>query len=277
VTAYDNGLYGVYAFGARGGELDHDYASGQPDSGLYIGQCKPCDAVVTESVGEHNRVGFEAANASGGLDVIDSTWDANRAGVTVESSTEERLAPQVGALIAGNVVEGNDDPETPDQDEVTDVFGYGIVIGGGSDDVVRDDRVQSNSTVGILVSDTAGYEPSHDTVEDDVATGNGTDLALTTISGGSVAVAGTCFTGDTFATSLPKAITSLLACGASAPAEVDPGALPAGTPPTGVDYTTLPAPPAQPSMPAAATAPAHTATGLGAGPPAASIALPAAP
>ena len=45
VTAYNNGLYGVYAFNATNGLFEHSYGSGHPDSAFYIGQCNPCDAV----------------------------------------------------------------------------------------------------------------------------------------------------------------------------------------------------------------------------------------
>ena len=62
VTASNNGLYGIYgiyAFFARGGQIDHAYVSGHPDSGIDIGQCKPCDAVVTDSVTEDIPSFFE--------------------------------------------------------------------------------------------------------------------------------------------------------------------------------------------------------------------------
>ena len=45
LTAFRNGDYGVYAFDATKGQLEHIYASGSPDAGVYIGQCYPCDAV----------------------------------------------------------------------------------------------------------------------------------------------------------------------------------------------------------------------------------------
>ncbi len=41
------GLYGIYAFDSINGQLDHSYASGSGDAGFYIGQCYPCNAVMT--------------------------------------------------------------------------------------------------------------------------------------------------------------------------------------------------------------------------------------
>jgi len=44
LTAYRTGDYGVYAFDSVNGQLDHIYAAGSPDAGIYIGQCYPCNA-----------------------------------------------------------------------------------------------------------------------------------------------------------------------------------------------------------------------------------------
>src|SRR5699024_5737181 len=39
VTAVNNGLYGIYAFDSQHGVIRSSYASGSPDSGIYVGQC----------------------------------------------------------------------------------------------------------------------------------------------------------------------------------------------------------------------------------------------
>ena len=36
LTAYNNGDYGVYAFDAVDGVLEHSYASGSPDAGFIL-------------------------------------------------------------------------------------------------------------------------------------------------------------------------------------------------------------------------------------------------
>ena len=50
LTAYRNGGYGIYAFDAYHGQLDHSYASGSSDGGFYIGECFKCDAVIDSVV-----------------------------------------------------------------------------------------------------------------------------------------------------------------------------------------------------------------------------------
>src|SRR5262249_22513444 len=73
VTAQDNGDYGIYAFNARRGQFDHDYASGSPDSGYYIGQCTECAALVTDVTSETNFLGYSGTNSTG-VTIVNSTF-----------------------------------------------------------------------------------------------------------------------------------------------------------------------------------------------------------
>ncbi|HEY6687699.1 MAG TPA: hypothetical protein VI094_15965, partial [Propionibacteriaceae bacterium] len=64
--------YGIYAFDSADGLFEHSYASGSPDSGFYIGQCHPCDAVVDQVVAERNALGYSGTNAGGNLQIVRS-------------------------------------------------------------------------------------------------------------------------------------------------------------------------------------------------------------
>jgi len=154
------------------------------------------------------------------------------------------------------------------------VFGYGIVVGGGSDDLVTANRVSGNPTVGILVGDLAGFQPARDTVKTTDVSANGTDLALTLHAGGPFPVAGTCFAANTLLSSLPPAIDTALPSGGG-PSSVTVGLLASPAPPPGVVDARLPAPPVQPSMPGASTAQAHDAIRLGAAPDRSAVTVPA--
>ena len=57
LTVYNNGDYGVYAFNSSEGVFDNVYASGHPDSGIYIGQCYPCNSLIFDNVVEGNALG----------------------------------------------------------------------------------------------------------------------------------------------------------------------------------------------------------------------------
>jgi parallel beta-helix repeat protein len=253
LTVYDNGLYGVYAFGAQHGRFDHVYASGHPDSGVYVGRCKPCHALVTDSVAERNHVGLEFTNASGRTVVRDSVARRNRVGIQVNALLKERDAPQEDMTIQGNRVADNQERGAP---RSTEGFGAGIVINGGRGNRVRGNVVSGHHAVGIVVLDSPDFTAERNRVERNHLRGNRLDLALRSGSGRS---AENCFTGNRPATTSPDGLERGTACGSSLP--VVPGRLPRLRVPPQVDYRTVPAPRPQRSMPDARTAPAEPATG----------------
>ena len=260
VTTANNGLYGLYAFFARGGRFDHSYASGHPDSGVYIGQCRPCDAVVTDMVAEANSVGYEGTNASGNLFIVNSVWRRNRVGMTPNSQDMEKLAPQGDVVIAGNLVADNNEPDSPSTGG--GAFGFGIAIGGGTDNRVLHNRVTGNRTGGIVITDLNDYEPAGNRVEGNVAEGNGVDLGYYLSVGANVASSGNCFTANTFTTSGPEAIEAVMPCtGGAGQVTSDPSRFSVTEPP-GIDYRKVPLPGPQPSMGSALTAPAVPAVDL---------------
>jgi Right handed beta helix region len=258
ITAYANGLYGVYTLGARAGRFDHVYASGHPDSGVYIGECSPCDAVVTDSIAEHNMVGFEATNASGNISVVRSTWRENRVGVALNSQRKERLAPQRSMAIVGNLIADNDDAGAP---RGSRAFGLGIVLAGGQENTVARNRVVGHEGAGIALQVSVdGFQPEGNRVVGNVLRGNALDLAVD-IDAPDLAPLRSCFAENRYRRSLPPAIERRLPCD-RAPAPV------AGTPmrhlpsPPQVDYRRVAAPPPQPQMPDARSAPPRPALGL---------------
>ncbi len=258
VTAYANGLYGVYALSARAGRFDHVYASGHPDSGVYIGQCSPCDALVTDSVAEHNMVGFEATNASGNVSIVRSSWRRNRVGVALNSQRKERLAPQDSVAIVGNRVANNDDAGAP---RGSRAFGLGIVLAGGQQNSIARNRVVGHDGAGIVLQlSVDGFRPVGNRVVGNVLAGNALDLAVDVVAP-DLASLRSCFADNRYRRSLPPAVERRLPCD-RAPAPV------AGTPmrhlpsPPQVDYRRVGAPPPQPQMPAARTAAPRPALGL---------------
>jgi parallel beta-helix repeat protein len=255
ITAYDNGLYGVYAFGAEHGRFDHVYASGQPDSGVYVGRCRPCHALVRDSVAEHNQVGYEATNASGDVTVARNAWRRNRVGVEINALRKEDGFPQRSSLLEDNDISDNNAADAPRGSEG---FGAGVVVNGGAGDVVRGNRVSGHRRVGIVVLDSPDAQATDNTVRDNTLRGNAVDLALQTASG---RTRGTCFAANAAARSVPARLQARTARACGRSVAVGTRALPRVAVPARVDYRTVPAPPPQPSMPGAATAPARPATG----------------
>ncbi|WP_316520031.1 right-handed parallel beta-helix repeat-containing protein [Kitasatospora brasiliensis] len=241
VTAYNNGLYGIYAFDARGGIIEDSYASGGADSGIYVGQCKPCDTLVRNNRVERNAVGIEITNASDNLTVVGNRATGNRVGITLNSNDLEALAPQHGAVIVGNVVTDNNATDTPQQADGG--YGIGIGIGGGTANQVQRNLVQGNRAAGIVITDPPGHPASGNRIEGNRATGNGTDLVLASVDPAN------CFTGNQPGVQSPEGLETLAACGTEGRGAPPFGRTSTVQSPPGIPFSQVPVPPAQPSPP----------------------------
>lgn len=251
VTAANNGLYGVYAFGATNGQFDHVYASGHPDSGIYVGQCEDCGAVVRDSVMERNAIGYENTNA-GGVLVAANLVRRNRVGMTIASGDQEDLAPQVGGDIVRNRVVDNVEPEAP---ATEGGFGVGIVIAGGTEDSVMENVVSGHSTAGILLVDQDGYGPSGNRIAVNRLSANAVDLAYQ--SDVEPDGDGNCFADNRAAegevSTVPANLLAALPCpsveGPAPSAELATEPLTPSEAPEGVDPRDVPLPGPQPGRP----------------------------
>jgi hypothetical protein len=249
VTSYNNGLYGIYAFASKNGLIEHSYASGHPDSGLYVGQCRPCNVVIRASVAENNAIGYYGTNASTNVWVVESVFRGNRLGITPNSQDAEMLSPQKGATIAANLVEDNDNPNAPPIPK--GFFGGGIVVGGGLTNLITKNLVQGHSWAGIAVMSISDVLPAENRIIENRSLRNETDLLFI---GRPQDVLQNCFRGNKFSVSTPRLIEQSLPCdGASQLTEPVQYAIPPAPP--GPDYRTLPAPTSRESMPNVRIAP----------------------
>lgn len=246
VTASDNGLYGVYAFAARNGLIEKSYSSGHPDSGFYVGQCRPCNVVITDVIAENNAIGYYGTNASGDVWIVNSVFRGNRLGLTPNSQDTERLAPQEGATVAGNLVVDNDNPSAPEIGG--GFFGGGIAVGGGARNVIIRNRVSGHDWAGIVVMPLGEFEPADNEIRDNVLSDNAIDLGFIGGPG-----SGNCFVDNDFSTSAPDQIEVLMPC-EQAERLSDESDIPLLSAPR-VEPERR-APPQQATMPGAAAAPA---------------------
>lgn len=256
VTAYDNGLYGVYVFNATKGQIDHSYGSGHPDSGFYVGQCNPCDSLLTDLTAEHNMLGYSGTNSTG-VTILNSVWRKNRAGIVPNSLTGEKLGPNAGTVIAGNLVEDNDDAASPNNKSFSEAFGNGVVLAGTSNIEVHDNLIRGHVNAGVVITDLPdAFKPEKNRVTKNTLSDNTTDLAYLTVNFASLPF-GNCFADNVVTTVFPEGLQEKMPC--PVPAENDLGDLSGilsrltGAP-ADVDYRTVAPPPDQPSMPDAATA-----------------------
>jgi len=212
LTAYANGDYGIYAYGSNTGQFDHDLAAGQPDSGFYIGDCHPCHAIITHVISEDNALGYSGTNAGGDLVIRDSIWRDNMSGIAPNTLDSEPNPPEDGTTIINNLVENNNNFNAPAKVLEYPSIGNGIVIGGGNNNIIMNNRINGHIYYGILIVpniDQNFWEPSGNVVVNNVITNSGVaDLALSALSAGN-----NCFSGNSVARTSPPFLQFTHACG----------------------------------------------------------------
>lgn len=173
-TTTNNGLYGIYAFNRTAGVISDNYSSGSADSGIYVGQCDPCAAIVRDNVAELNAIGLEMANASD-VTVVGNRFSSNRIGASIQSNYQEAYLPMHSVRIVGNVVTDNDEALTPAVAEGG--FGVGIALSGITDAEVRSNRISGNPYLGIALTVERDIGTSDVGLGANGLTANGIDLA----------------------------------------------------------------------------------------------------
>jgi hypothetical protein len=254
LTAYDTGLrggYGLFASHAANGFLKHVYASGFNDSGLYVGACRDCHALVQHALAERNALGWSSTNAGGHLVVENSTFRDNGVGIAPDSeSTSDLPPPQDGACNAGSnrsqlptfastniarctifrndVIANNGNLSTPANSTLLGApWGAGVMLPGDYADLIENDRITGNPTFGVLVfeqpfpfpptSKTVYYQAVGNRVANNSFAGNGTasggaDIGLEGGVFGGMDSINNCFSGNTFTTSIPANIEGTWGC-----------------------------------------------------------------
>ena len=213
LTAYNNGDYGVYAFDAVDGVLEHSYASGSPDAGFYIGQCYPCDAIVNNVISENNGLGYSGANSGGSLYIISSVFRNNKGGLAPNTLDSELLPPERETFIIGNLIENNNNNDAPATKSTYLSFGNGVIIAGGNNNIIKNNVIANHDLYGVILTAAAdvNYWPAHgNRVEDNlILASNRADMAISGVSN-----LGNCFKGNYFNTSIPPGLQSLNNCDA---------------------------------------------------------------
>ena len=251
LTAYRNGDYGIYAFDAYHGQLDHSLGSGSPDAGFYIGECYECDAVIDTVVSEHNGLGYSGTNSGGDLYIVNSTFRDNRAGIVPNSGAYELCYPGRRNTIVGNTVHGNNNDDAPAIDVALLAQGNGILIAGSVENTVERNLVYDHDRTGIAavpfpeedandvppgpeewdtpceeVRDdpipeedadpgTVLWHPYGNTIRDNVVEDSGlADLVTATLEEGDVTLEGlgNCYSGNTFSTTAPEDLETIAPC-----------------------------------------------------------------
>lgn len=284
LTSSNNAIYGIYAFDSTDGLFEHSYASGSKDAGIYIGQCDPCRAVITDVLVESNGMGYSGTNASD-VYLVNSVWRDNLSGIVPNTLDSQRGPPFGRVSIVGNLIVGNDNREAPALGIQWAASGNGVLLTGGIDSLVERNRIighaRSAVTAGPNLSRNFWMTGGH-VIRDNVVEGSGyADLVLA-----GPALPGTCFSGNAPSRTVPVGLETIAGCGAAAtagafagPPTPDRGELRlpsrSALAPTlafiglvaesqfglqpAIDHTLVPYPSDQPQMPGGADAPVRPA------------------
>ncbi len=275
LTAYNNGDYGIYAFGSTDGLFEHSLASGSPDSAFYVGQCAPCRVVLNDVVGSYSGLGYSGTNSSGDMYVLNSRFVHNRSGIATTTFDIELEPPGRDTTIVGNVVSDSGlDNEAAGFYATETLAGTGIAMVGTHNNHVEHNLVTRSRNNGILVLpilDRHYWPSTGHVVRNNTVLGSGrADLAA-----GGFGTIGNCFSDNVYRTSVPWGLEALNGCRRlrvpiasdlstsmtffGAIAQVRTGQF------TVNDYRTRPVPAAQANLPGGADAPVRPAVHVFAG------------
>ena len=270
LTASNNGDYGIYAFDSNDGAFEYSYASGSPDAGFYVGQCKPCRAVLHHVVAENNALGYSGTNASGVV-IASSIFRRNRVGLVPNTLDTELLPPEGDTRIVANLIADNGNLAAPTLPLEAAGFGNGVLLVGGERNVVERNVISGHPLHGVLVSpmiDKHYWTARDNIVRDNLVAGSGrADVAV-----GGPWSSGTCASRNGTGPNAPALLTTLASCDHwRLPVGLDlvpaiamywRGQRARGGDVQAGDWKSQPAPPPQPNMPNAVTASARPAVNV---------------
>lgn len=214
LTAYNNGIYGIYSFDAADGLFEHSYASGSGDAGFYIGQCDPCDAVITDIVAENNGLGYSGTNSSE-VFLVNSVWRNNISGIVPNTLDSQRLPPFGRVTIMGNLIHDNDNRDAPALGSVWPTFGSGVVLAGGLDTLVERNTILNHDRSGVAIIPNLSrnfWMSGGNVVRDNHIEASG--YGDMTLSG--PALPGNCFADNEHARTVPVGLQAIAGCGPDA-------------------------------------------------------------
>ena len=214
LTVWNVNLYGIYATESHGGRFEKSFVSGAADAAFYVGECRPCDTVVTDVEGRLSAIGYSGTNTGPGLELLASRWDRNGTGILPNSYDGQALSPpESQSHIDGNTVLGSGTVPVPAHTPLAGFIGIGIGIAGGRTNVVTGNTITGSARYGIALFPTLQqggtvYQPADNRVTGNSVSGSGTaDLAMSTGAG-----TGNCFRDNAASTALPDDLAIAQSC-----------------------------------------------------------------
>jgi hypothetical protein len=165
LIAEKTGVYGLYAFNTIGGRILNSEAYYVNDGAFYIGQTPPQDrpkqTLVRNVEGWGSPIGFSATNMRY-VTITKSRFYNNAIGIVPNALSSEKFPPPEKNVIVDNEIFWNNlnfhegDPPFEPREEGTAALvpiGTGILLLGGRDHLIEDNRIYGNFLTGIAAID----------------------------------------------------------------------------------------------------------------------------
>ena len=249
VTAANNGLHGIEALRSRGGTIDHVLASGHGAAGFRIGNCRPCDSLVTDSVAERGMAGFEGSDSGGNVVVARSFFRENRVGVLLALGRRGAALPPAGHHGGRQRDRGQRQRVGARARRGASASASSCAAGAATG--WRATASPATPGPACCSRPPTRRPPPRTACRATSCSDNGVDLALAPRAGQRTSK-GSCFAQNRFRTSLPGDIEKVLPCQSDVPLRAADPTLPMAPP--GDDWRNVRLPAPQPSLPDASTA-----------------------
>ena len=166
LIAQKTGVYGLYAFNTIGGRILNSEAYYANDGAFYIGQTpkqdKPVQTLVRNVDGWGSPIGFSATNMRY-VTITKSRFYNNAVGIVPNALDSEKFPPPEKNVIVDNDIFWNNfdfhagkPPFTPPPPTATGNLvpvGTGILLLGGRDHLIENNRIYGNFLTGIAAID----------------------------------------------------------------------------------------------------------------------------
>jgi hypothetical protein len=177
LTAYATGAdggYGIFAQNETIGAWEHIYASGFNDSGIYIGACQECKALVNDATIENNAVGYSGSNSGGELVIENSVFKHNSSGIAPNGENPgDPPPPSDGECHRHNVAHPNPTPHFSSTDiERCEIFRKNLIT--ENDNLTapaNPSTIKAPFGAGILLPGTYAMDIEENTISDNPSDG----------------------------------------------------------------------------------------------------------
>ena len=154
VTAINNGEYGIFPVYCEDGVIDHCFASGHTDTGIYVGQSKNVLMLFNKATGNVN--GIEIENCTNVAATKNESY-GNTGGVLIVLLPGLTVKSSANILLNENYIHDNNLPNfAPPGNgfEIGVPAGSGVLVVGADNVTVRDNKISNNGFVGTALVST---------------------------------------------------------------------------------------------------------------------------